>query len=61
MGEGCRSKTFEAIHSSARCVDQQRIKLEELPTEAEREEGRVPRSLECDFTKVCAVRHRMVS
>ncbi|KAK3255315.1 hypothetical protein CYMTET_35496, partial [Cymbomonas tetramitiformis] len=47
-GDSCRSKALTAQRSRARCGDRQRIRLEELAGE-EREEGRVPRTVECNL------------
>eukprot|EP00854_Cymbomonas_tetramitiformis_P026383 gene26383-32361_t len=48
IGDSCRSKALTAQRSRARCGDRQRIRLEELAGE-EREEGRVPRTVECNL------------
>jgi DNA helicase MCM8 len=42
-GQGCRGKKFTVDKTSARCVDWQRVRLQELSRDAVDDEGRVPR------------------
>ncbi|XWS59719.1 hypothetical protein CRYUN_Cryun08bG0146100 [Craigia yunnanensis] len=48
---GCKSRTFKPIRSSARAIDFQKIRLQELLKSEDHEEGRVPRTVECELTE----------
>ncbi|XP_061965165.1 probable DNA helicase MCM8 isoform X2 [Populus nigra] len=48
---GCKSRTFNPIRSSARAIDFQKIRLQELLRSEDHEEGRVPRTVECELTE----------
>ncbi|EOY07748.1 Minichromosome maintenance 8 [Theobroma cacao] len=48
---GCKSRTFKPIRSSAQAIDFQKIRLQELLKFEEHEEGRVPRTVECELTE----------
>ncbi|KXZ52381.1 hypothetical protein GPECTOR_9g425 [Gonium pectorale] len=48
-GEGCRSRTFTPHRSSARCVDWQKIRIQELLGSDKAAEGQVPRSVEVEL------------
>ncbi|XP_011004162.1 PREDICTED: probable DNA helicase MCM8 isoform X3 [Populus euphratica] len=48
---GCKSRTFIPIRSSARAIDFQKIRLQELLKSEDHEEGRVPRTVECELTE----------
>jgi hypothetical protein len=40
-GEGCRSKTFAPVKSSARCVDWQKVRVQELIGADQQQQGQV--------------------
>ncbi|KAJ4841385.1 DNA replication licensing factor mcm8 [Turnera subulata] len=48
---GCKSRTFNPIRSSAQAIDFQKIRLQELLRSEDHEEGRVPRTVECELTE----------
>lgn len=48
---GCKSKTFTPIRASARKIDFQKIRLQELLKSQDHEEGRVPRTVECELSE----------
>ncbi|OMO73500.1 Mini-chromosome maintenance, DNA-dependent ATPase [Corchorus olitorius] len=48
---GCKSRTFKPIRSSAQAIDFQKIRLQELRRSEDHEEGRVPRTVECELTE----------
>ncbi|GAA0156192.1 DNA metabolism protein [Lithospermum erythrorhizon] len=48
---GCKSRTFDPIRSSARLIDFQKIRVQELLKSEHHEEGRVPRTVECELTE----------
>ncbi|KAK3445343.1 hypothetical protein EUGRSUZ_A01177 [Eucalyptus grandis] len=48
---GCKSKNFVPIRSTARAIDFQKIRLQELLKSESHEEGRVPRTVECELTE----------
>ncbi|WOL04368.1 putative DNA helicase MCM8 isoform X1 [Canna indica] len=48
--QGCRSRTFNPIRSSAKPIDFQKIR-HELHKSGSHEEGRVPRTVECELTE----------
>ncbi|XP_077216174.1 minichromosome maintenance 8 isoform X2 [Tasmannia lanceolata] len=48
---GCKSRTFTAIRSTARPIDFQKIRIQELLRSENHEEGRVPRTVECELTE----------
>lgn len=45
----CRSRNFEPILSSAKTVDWQRIRIQEINERDDREEGRMPRTLDAEL------------
>nr|AID55114.1 DNA replication licensing factor [Cocos nucifera] len=48
---GCRSRTFVPIRSTAKAIDFQKIRVQELLKSGNHEEGRVPRTVECELTE----------
>ncbi|GLT92430.1 hypothetical protein SLE2022_102680 [Rubroshorea leprosula] len=48
---GCKSKTFVPVRSTAQAIDFQKIRLQELLKSEDHEEGRVPRTVECELTE----------
>ncbi|XP_010464617.1 PREDICTED: probable DNA helicase MCM8 [Camelina sativa] len=48
---GCKSKTFTPIRSSAQTIDFQKIRVQELQKPEDHEEGRLPRTVECELTE----------
>ncbi|KAK2647711.1 hypothetical protein Ddye_015200 [Dipteronia dyeriana] len=48
---GCKSRTFTPIRSSAQKIDFQKIRLQELQKSEDHEEGRVPRTVECELSE----------
>ncbi|KAF5206952.1 Dna replication licensing factor mcm2 [Thalictrum thalictroides] len=48
---GCKSRTFIPIRSTARPIDFQKIRIQELLRSENHEEGRVPRTVECELTE----------
>ncbi|KAF9595458.1 hypothetical protein IFM89_000376 [Coptis chinensis] len=49
--QGCKSRTFCPIRNSARPIDFQKIRIQELLRSENHEEGRVPRTVECELTE----------
>ncbi|KAL2533674.1 minichromosome maintenance 8 [Abeliophyllum distichum] len=47
----CKSRIFNPIRSSAQPVDFQKIRIQELLKSEHHEEGRVPRTVECELTE----------
>ncbi|GMH10098.1 hypothetical protein Nepgr_011939 [Nepenthes gracilis] len=47
----CKSRTFTPIRSTAQPIDFQKIRLQELLKSENHEEGRVPRTVECELTE----------
>ncbi|KAL5711249.1 DNA helicase [Ranunculus cassubicifolius] len=48
---GCKSRTFTPVRSTAKAIDFQKIRLQELLKSENHEEGRVPRTVECELTE----------
>ncbi|XP_010253506.1 PREDICTED: probable DNA helicase MCM8 isoform X2 [Nelumbo nucifera] len=48
---GCKSRTFNPMRSTARTIDFQKIRIQELLKSEHHEEGRVPRTVECELTE----------
>lgn len=48
--QGCRSKSFSPVRSSAKPIDFQKIRIQELLKSSSHEEGRVPRTVDCELT-----------
>nr|XP_043613345.1 probable DNA helicase MCM8 [Erigeron canadensis] len=48
---GCKSRTFNPIRSSAQPIDFQKIRIQELLKSEHHEEGRVPRTVECELVE----------
>ncbi|KAK0583797.1 hypothetical protein LWI29_003222 [Acer saccharum] len=48
---GCKSRTFTPVRSSAQKIDFQKIRLQELQKSEDHEEGRVPRTVECELSE----------
>ncbi|KAG6489652.1 hypothetical protein ZIOFF_050928 [Zingiber officinale] len=48
--QGCRSRSFTPVRSSAKPIDFQKIRIQELLTSSSHEEGRVPRTVDCELT-----------
>ncbi|KAK2977599.1 hypothetical protein RJ640_007235 [Escallonia rubra] len=46
---GCKSRSFNPVRSTARPIDFQKIRLQELLKSEHHEEGRVPRTVECEL------------
>ncbi|KAK1320493.1 hypothetical protein QJS10_CPA03g01306 [Acorus calamus] len=49
--QGCKSRTFNPIRSSACLIDFQKIRIQELQKPENYEEGRVPRTVDCELTE----------
>ncbi|KAJ1263272.1 hypothetical protein BS78_09G170800 [Paspalum vaginatum] len=49
--QGCKSRTFTPDRSSATLMDFQKIRIQELVSADNHEEGRVPRTIECELTE----------
>ncbi|XP_066362627.1 probable DNA helicase MCM8 isoform X2 [Miscanthus floridulus] len=49
--QGCKSRSFIPDRSSAQLVDFQKIRIQELASADNHEEGRVPRTVECELTE----------
>ncbi|XP_068668987.1 probable DNA helicase MCM8 isoform X1 [Aristolochia californica] len=49
--QSCRGKTFAPVRSTARSIDFQKIRLQEQLSSENYEEGRVPRTVECELTE----------
>ncbi|KAK9724046.1 hypothetical protein RND81_05G044400 [Saponaria officinalis] len=47
----CKGRTFSPMRSTARSIDFQKIRLQELLKPENHEEGRVPRTVECELTE----------
>ncbi|KAJ3703254.1 hypothetical protein LUZ61_006959 [Rhynchospora tenuis] len=48
---GCKSKTFSPKRSNAKLIDFQKIRIQELLQPGSHEEGRVPRTVECELSE----------
>ncbi|XP_078180003.1 minichromosome maintenance 8 isoform X2 [Carex rostrata] len=48
---GCKSRTFSPIRSNAKLIDFQKIRIQELLKSENLEEGRVPRTVECELSE----------
>lgn len=48
---GCKSRTFNPVRSTALPIDFQKLRLQELLKAEHHEEGRVPRTVECELTE----------
>ncbi|KAJ8754157.1 hypothetical protein K2173_002056 [Erythroxylum novogranatense] len=48
---GCKGRTFKPIRSSAVAIDFQKIRIQELLRPEDHEDGRVPRTVECELTE----------
>lgn len=48
---GCKSRSFNPIRSTARLIDFQKMRLQELQQYENHEEGRVPRTVECELNE----------
>ncbi|CAN8259931.1 unnamed protein product [Cochlearia groenlandica] len=46
---GCKSRIFTPIRSSAQTIDFQKIRVQEVQKPEDHEEGRVPRTVECEL------------
>ncbi|GER28680.1 DNA replication licensing factor MCM8 [Striga asiatica] len=49
--QACKSRNFNPIRSTARPIDFQKIRVQELLKSEHHEEGRVPRTVECELTE----------
>uniref|UniRef100_I1PWF1 Probable DNA helicase MCM8 n=1 Tax=Oryza glaberrima TaxID=4538 RepID=I1PWF1_ORYGL len=49
--QGCKSRTFIPMRSTAKLMDFQKIRIQELASGESHEEGRVPRTIECELTE----------
>ncbi|KAL5546223.1 hypothetical protein UlMin_005910 [Ulmus minor] len=48
---GCKSKIFNPIRCTAQMIDFQKIRIQELQKLEDHEEGRVPRTVECELSE----------
>ncbi|RYR03316.1 hypothetical protein Ahy_B06g082200 isoform C [Arachis hypogaea] len=48
---GCKSKIFIPLRSTAQTIDFQKIRVQEILKPEDHEEGRVPRTVECELTQ----------
>ncbi|XP_074575784.1 putative DNA helicase MCM8 [Curcuma longa] len=48
--QGCRSRSFSPVRSSAKPIDFQKIRIQERLKSSSHEEGRVPRTVDCELT-----------
>ncbi|KAL3683899.1 hypothetical protein R1sor_001921 [Riccia sorocarpa] len=48
---GCKSRTFNPERASAKAVDFQKIRIQEILSSSGHEEGRIPRTVECELTE----------
>jgi DNA helicase MCM8 len=51
-GDGCRGRTFVAERPSAKCIDWQKIRVQELLGSDAQQQGRVPRTVEVGWQRV---------
>ncbi|KAL8140722.1 hypothetical protein V2J09_006743 [Rumex salicifolius] len=49
--QSCKGKTFSPLRSTAKPIDFQKIRLQEQQKSENHEEGRVPRTVECELTE----------
>ncbi|KAF0923851.1 hypothetical protein E2562_007710 [Oryza meyeriana var. granulata] len=49
--QGCKSRTFIPLRSTAKLMDFQKIRIQELASGESHEEGRVPRTIECELAE----------
>ncbi|KAL7136597.1 hypothetical protein ABFS83_10G040500 [Erythranthe nasuta] len=49
--QACKSRNFTPIRSTARPIDFQKIRIQELLKSEHHEEGRVPRTVDCEMTE----------
>ncbi|KAL8527636.1 hypothetical protein ACS0TY_005476 [Phlomoides rotata] len=49
--QACKSRIFNPIRSTAQLIDFQKIRIQELLKSEHHEEGRVPRTVECELTQ----------
>lgn len=49
--QGCKSRTFTPNRSTAELIDFQKIRIQEIASSDNHEEGRVPRTVECELTE----------
>ncbi|XP_008239426.1 PREDICTED: probable DNA helicase MCM8 [Prunus mume] len=47
--DGCKSRNFNPIRSTAQTIDFQKIRIQELLKPEDHEDGRVPRTVECEL------------
>ncbi|CAL0309852.1 unnamed protein product [Lupinus luteus] len=48
---GCKSRIFNPLRSTAQTIDFQKIRVQELLKPEDHEEGRMPRTVECELTQ----------
>lgn len=48
-GEGCRSRSFQPDPTNARCIDWQKLRLQELLGADQQQQGKVPRTVEVEL------------
>ncbi|KAF1881316.1 hypothetical protein Lal_00023352 [Lupinus albus] len=48
---GCKSRIFNPLRSTAQIIDFQKIRVQELLKPEDHEEGRMPRTVECELTQ----------
>ncbi|CAM6118553.1 unnamed protein product [Calypogeia fissa] len=51
VSEGCRSKSFLPDRKSAKLTDFQKIRIQEILSPNEHEDGRMPRTVECELSE----------
>ncbi|XP_051206010.1 probable DNA helicase MCM8 [Lolium perenne] len=49
--QGCKGRIFTPVRSTAKLIDFQKIRIQELASAENREEGRVPRTIECELAE----------
>ncbi|KAJ3669148.1 hypothetical protein LUZ60_011098 [Juncus effusus] len=49
--QGCKSRTFTPIRSNCKLIDFQKIRVQEMLKNESHEEGRVPRTVECELSE----------
>lgn len=60
-GDGCRSRSFTPDRSTARCIDWQKLRLQELLGADQQQQGKVPRSVEVSWAGLAAFNPTLVS
>eukprot|EP00808_Paulinella_micropora_P017463 g80983.t1 len=47
----CKSRSFDPLRNSALTIDWQQIRVQEILSDKQRDQGRIPRTMECEFTR----------